>query len=200
MAEGQNCADYDEGTFRATLRDIRALSREEPATFLPRMTELCNLAGVAFVVVRPLPKTALSGVARWLTPRRALIQQSLRHKSDDHFWFTFFHEAAHLLQHSKRAIYVDDDGADPNSEEHEANQWAREHLIAKTSFAQFANEMNFSERTIRKFAETQGISAGIVVGMLQHDNAIPWRTPLNRLKCRFNWADDPASGVETIVT
>jgi Zn-dependent peptidase ImmA (M78 family) len=28
----------------------------------------------------------------------------VQHKSDDHFWFTFFHEAAHVLLHSKKNI------------------------------------------------------------------------------------------------
>ena len=65
--------------------------------------------------VQPLPKTALSGAAWWLTPKKAVIQLTARHKSDDHLWFSFFHEAAHILLHSKKDDFVDetnDNGAE----------------------------------------------------------------------------------------
>ena len=51
-----------------------------------------------------LPKTGTSGATRWLTPEKALIQLSLRHKSDDQLWFTFFHETGHVLLHGKRVV------------------------------------------------------------------------------------------------
>ena len=72
------------------------------------MRSLCNGAGVAFVLVPRLAKTSVSGAARWLSPRKALIQQSDRYKTNDHFWFTFFHEAAHIILHSKRDVFVDE--------------------------------------------------------------------------------------------
>ena len=37
-----------------------------------------------------------------------MIQLSARHKSDDHLWFSFFHEAAHVLLHSKKSVFVDE--------------------------------------------------------------------------------------------
>jgi Zn-dependent peptidase ImmA (M78 family) len=40
-------------------------------------------------------------VARWLTPAKALIQLSFRYQTDDHLWFTLFHEIAHVLRHDK---------------------------------------------------------------------------------------------------
>ena len=32
----------------------------------------------------------------------------MRHKSDDHLWFSFFPEAAHVLLHSKKSVFVDE--------------------------------------------------------------------------------------------
>jgi hypothetical protein len=38
---------------------------------------------------------------------------SLRGKSEDKFWFSFFHEAGHVyLQHSKKELYINDGVAD----------------------------------------------------------------------------------------
>jgi HTH-type transcriptional regulator/antitoxin HigA len=44
----------------------------------------------------------------WLTPNKPLIQLSLCGKTNDRFWFTFFHEVAHILLHSKEEIFLDE--------------------------------------------------------------------------------------------
>ena len=92
--------------------------------------ELCNRAGVALALVEPFRKTALSGAAWWLSPSAAIIELSARHKSDDHLWFSLFHEAAHLVLHSKKAVFVD--GPDGGGEElkAEANRWAADFLCS----------------------------------------------------------------------
>ena len=134
----------------------------------------------------PLPKTALSGAARWLSPRKAVIQLSARHKSDDHLWFSFFHEAAHILLHSKKGIFVDEaKGADAELEA-EANEWASNALIPRRAWQQFVETSPRSARIVREFADEQGIAPGIVVGMLQHKGHLPW-THLNGLKVRLSW-------------
>lgn len=43
------------------------------------------------------------------TPTKAVIQLSLRHKTDDHLWFSFFHEAGHVLLHSKKETFITGD-------------------------------------------------------------------------------------------
>ena len=47
----------------------------------------------------------LSGATRWVGV--PIIQLGLRHKSDDQFWFSFFHEAGHVLNVPRRRDYVD---------------------------------------------------------------------------------------------
>ncbi|MBL8419274.1 MAG: hypothetical protein JNK92_01440, partial [Dechloromonas sp.] len=54
-----------------------------------------------------LPKTEVSGATRWLSPDKALIQLSLRYKSDDQLWFSFFHEVGHLLLHGKKEVFIE---------------------------------------------------------------------------------------------
>jgi HTH-type transcriptional regulator/antitoxin HigA len=185
-AEQQECAQYDRARFVAALRAIRELTTQKIEDFLPEMTALCNDAGVAFVVVQPMSKTALSGAARWLTPRKALIQQSVRHLSNDHFWFTFFHEAAHLLLHSRKSVFVDEKTKDGNAIEQEANGWAANFLVPKEEWDRFMASGPRSKGAVIEFAEEQGIAPGIVVGMLQHQGVLPW-THLNGLKHRYQW-------------
>jgi addiction module HigA family antidote len=186
-AREQDCAEYDRSTFLEALRKIRSLTRLKIEEFQPLVRKHCNSAGVAFVLVQPIPGIRLSGAARWLTPRRALIQQSLRHRSNDHFWFTFFHEAAHILLHSKREVFVEEEGTkDGNRAEIEANAWAANALVPRTDLCELTEQQPITAAKILKFAEEQGIDPGIVVGMLQHEGAVDW-SQFNTLKRRYVW-------------
>ncbi|MDE0202233.1 MAG: XRE family transcriptional regulator, partial [Rhodospirillaceae bacterium] len=80
-AEGQECAEYNDSRFRHAVRNIRCLTREPVIEALDQTARLCNEAGVALTLVQPLPKTALSGAAWWLSPRKAVIQLGARHKT-----------------------------------------------------------------------------------------------------------------------
>ncbi len=118
-----------------------------------------------------------------------MIQLSARHKSDDHLWFSFFHEAAHLLLHSKKFIFVEganDGGADLESE---ANDWAVNALVARADWERFVAKSPQSKAEVCAFADEQGVAPGIVVGMLQHAGLVPW-THLNGLKVRYRWTRD----------
>ncbi len=185
-AESQECAEYNESRFRHALRTVRGLTREPIVEALQQAERLCNETGVALVLVQPLPKTALSGAAWWLSSRKAIIQLTARHKSDDHLWFSFFHEAAHILLHSKKGIFVDEANGDDAGLEAEANSWASNTLIPPRAWQQFVATSPRSANAVTAFAEEQGIAPGIVVGMLQHKGVLPW-THLNRLKIRLRW-------------
>ena len=187
-AEQQEGADYSEVQFRQALRQVRGLTQAPLGGALEKVQQLCNESGVVLALVKPFPKTALSGAAWWLAPRKAVIQLSARHKTDDHLWFSLFHEAAHILLHSKKRIFIDGTKADEESTdiETEANQWAANSLIPPNDWEQFVTTSLYDEGAIRQLAEEQGIAPGIVVGRLQHEKHIPWNQ-LNTLKVRLKW-------------
>ena len=181
-----DCNSYDKYKFDAALDKIRRLSCEEPAVFEPEMKKLCANSGVAIVFVGELPGTHLSGATRWLQSDKAMIELSLRYKTDDHLWFTFFHEAAHVRLHGKKEVFIDEIKQSVFSEEErEANQFASNRLIPRKAYNEFTKNENFNQSNIREFAKALGIAPGIVVGRLQHDDLLPWRTSLNNLKCLF---------------
>ncbi len=183
-ADEISCNPYESAQFKETLPKIRALTLEPPKIFQSQLVGLCASCGVAVVFVPELPKTA-SGATRWLTPRKALIQLSLRYKTDDHLWFTFFHEAAHILLHGKRLVFVEGDESG-GTEEREADEFAGNMLIPKRTYRAFIASESFNKAAIRRFAQEQGIAPGIVVGRLQHDRLLPF-SDCNDLKRKFVW-------------
>lgn len=191
--EKQEAPKYDRARFTKALNEIRTLTCEPPEVFQPRMVELLRAAGVLLAVVPAIPRAHVSGVARWLSPTRPLIQLSLYGKTNDKFWFTFFHEAAHILLHAdgkeaKKSIFLDDPNASHSTDprEHEANQWAGNVLIPQEYSTPLVTLR--TKEAVRSFAESIGIHPGIVVGRLQHDHIIEpsW---MNDLKQSFRFKE-----------
>lgn len=182
-AQAVRTAPYDKEEFKDALLEIRGLTTEDPELFEPKMKERAASAGVAVVFVPEIRKCPTSGASRWLTADKALIQLSLRHKSDDHFWFSFFHEAGHILNDAKKEVFIDDGNREEEREE-KANRFAANFLIPPSD----ATQLPFlqSKAAVRRFAESIGIAPGIVVGRLQKDRVIPY-SRMNDLKRRFEW-------------
>jgi HTH-type transcriptional regulator/antitoxin HigA len=178
------CVEYSKTSFMTALGRIRALTPEAPDVFEPIMRRMCAEAGVALVFVSELPNTHLSGATRWVTKGKALIMLSLRHKRDDYFWFSFFHEAGHVLLGGKKSIFLDEMNGWKDREEELANQFASNTLIPKQEYQSFLKEGLFTSECTTSFAQRLGIAPGIVVGRLQHDGLIPWKS-LNGLTRKF---------------
>ena len=183
LAAKEEASKFDASLFRRQLDVVRKLTRQDPVSALAQTQNLCREAGVIVLMTPEFKNTSLSGAARHLSNRRAVIQLSARHKTDDQLWFTFFHEAAHLLE-DQNGDYIDP--ADPRERaeseaEIAADRFAREILIDSAAFATLIDAGSFSPEAVRSFAKVQGVSPGIVVGRLQREGLVPW-TRLNGLK------------------
>lgn len=164
-----HCRPYDNDRFLKMLGTIRGLTTESPADIWPEVTRLCAESGVALAIVPELPRTHVFGFTRWLTPQKALIQLSLRYKTDDLLWFTLFHEAAHILLHGKREIFIEKRGVD-SPKEREADEWAGNFLIPPEEWHDFVARLPAkpTAAAIRSFAKKLGIAPSIPLGRLQH--------------------------------
>ncbi|MBF0227794.1 MAG: ImmA/IrrE family metallo-endopeptidase [Desulfobacterales bacterium] len=165
---------YFKEVFKESFKKIRQLTLLEPKEFISNLKSICNDSGVILVFVPEFEKTHISGATRWLTAEKALIIMSLRYKTNDHFWFTFFHEAGHILLHSKKQVFIDDE-LKGSKEEEEANQFASHLLIPENEYKQFISKKLFSQTEIKKFAEKIAIHPGIIVGRLQYDRLINFK-------------------------
>lgn len=177
---------YDRNKFQRVLTEIRQLTTKPAEDFTLRMVELAASAGVAVVFVKELKGCPTSGAARWLSPDKALIQLSLRYKTEDHFWFSFFHEAGHILHDPKKEVFIDD-GHSEDEREARANQFAANLLIPVPAVSELPSLK--SKAAVKAFAESIDITPGIVVGRLQREEYIPY-THMNDLKRRFCWKNE----------
>jgi HTH-type transcriptional regulator / antitoxin HigA len=185
QAERLDCPKFNKSKFAKAVQEIRALTVLSPQDIEPKLKKLCWESGVVLALVPSLPRAHVSGLARWLNPHKALIQLSLYGKTNDSFWFTFFHEAAHILLHDKQNIFLDECGGDntqSSDQEREADQWSRAFLIASSHEAELASLR--SRASVIAFAEILKIHPGIVVGRLQYDQLLEPNC-MNDLKEKF---------------
>ena len=182
-------SDWDPLKFREQLRSARELTRcKEPSVFIPQLKSLFSQCGVALAIAPTPSGCRASGATFFTDNNRAIVLLSFRHLSDDHFWFTLFHEAGHLLLHNQSDLFLEGTGAN-SKEEEEANIFSSDFLIPEEHKAELLT-LNFKNwKKIPRFAKRIGVSSGIVVGQLQHLKIIEHHQ-LNKLKNRFKWSED----------
>ena len=184
QAEGIKTGPFDGGAFRSVLAKARSLTTTPTKNAIQDLSALCSPVGVAVVLTKEIAGAGISGAVRWLSKDKALIQLSLKYKTADQLWFTFFHEAGHILLHGKKQVFIECGTSNATDEEQEANVFARDILIPPSR--QHGLPYLKTRVQICDFAASVGIAPGIVVGRLQHDD----RTLMpmfNDLKRKLSW-------------
>ncbi|MET9136722.1 helix-turn-helix domain-containing protein [Streptomyces parvulus] len=190
-AQTRQCEPFNKDGLRAEIPKLRSLTVLPPKEFEPELVKTCANHGVALVLVREITGSRSCGATRWISPTKAVVQLSLRYKTDDQFWFTVFHELAHVLLHGRQDVRVEPDSraAVKDPQELEADRFARDILIPPRYASRLSGLSTLN--SARNFAQEIGIAPGIVVGRLHHEGKWPhsWG---NGLKRKFELVDDEA--------
>ncbi|MDT0678772.1 ImmA/IrrE family metallo-endopeptidase [Autumnicola musiva] len=167
---------FDKKLFKSNLIKIRELVRIHPEDLLIQVKDLCEEAGVHLIFSPNISEAPVNGIARWIGGS-PLIQITDRFKTNDHFWFSFFHEAGHILLHGKKDIFIDgSDEDDGNHElrEEEANNFASNFLLPVDIIKELDNYTEINDKTIRQLARLNKTHPAIIVGRLQHFKKVPY--------------------------
>lgn len=163
-------AEFDKKKFKEALSNIQELAFVMPIDFALQLQSICAKCGVALVFTQNLPKASISGAARWFQ-NQPIIQLSGRFKTNDHFWFTFFHEAAHIILHGKKDVFLENvEGAKMDAiKEEQANEFAAKTLIEDKLWTEITNNLPLTPSEIESYAKTIRVAPGIIIGRLQHE-------------------------------
>ncbi len=166
---------YSEKKFKEILPKIKSVMAIQPTDFFSQLQSLCLEAGVKVVFTSCLPKAPINGSTRWLndTP---FIQLTDRYKRNDVFWFTFFHEAGHILLHGKKEIFLENiDYPDKlTKKEGEADNFAVKWTFSAEEEKEVMEAESLDEDMIRSFAEKFNTHPAIIVGRFQHRKLMPY--------------------------
>ncbi len=188
-AEQIKTAKFSQKLALESVQELRELIIEtDPDVFIPQLQNKASKFGVAVIFVPEVKGSRVSGLTRWLTPYpKAIIQLSLRYKTNDILWFTFFHELAHIILHNRQPYFTLVSNYETSKEEKVADKWAANVLIPEVKWQGFISYGDFSESGIKTFSKNIKTHPGIVVGRLQKEGRIPYTSRLGKLKIHYAW-------------
>lgn len=175
QAKELQMAQFDKKSFKESLKAIKELAYLMPKNFAIELQNICAQCGVAIVYTPKLPKAPISGATRWFH-NKPIIQLSGRYKTNDHFWFTFFHEAAHIILHGKKDIFLENvTGTKMDQEkEEEANAFAAKMLLTDGQLNEIVDALPLTIEKVQAFADKFRTPAGVIIGRLQHLKLVPF--------------------------
>lgn len=155
--------------------DIRKMTVFKSGEFCQELKDILAQCGIALVFLPHLKGSFLQG-ATFQAGNKIVVGMTARGKNADKFWFSLFHELAHIILGH---IFLPEGTSE--EDERAADAWARDALIPEKAFKEFADQRKFTAADVCMFAEKQEIAPGIVVGRLQKEGCIR-HSMLNELK------------------
>lgn len=181
---------WDKHKLVNSLEEIKKLTKvKDPKRFLPILKRIFADCGVKFIVLKTPSGCPVNGAIRFIEEDQPLIILSFRYRTDDHFWFTVFHEIGHLVLHSFRELYLETENVDflLNDIESEANEFAEKILLSGLDKNELSKVPTEHKAIVRK-ATQLGISPGILVGQMQYKKVVRF-DHFNKLKKRYTWEE-----------
>lgn len=184
VADLHDTPPLDPDGLRALLPHLVRVGGQAPADYVPEVRDELAEVGVVLVFQGDVKGSRLSG-ASWPTPAgHAVVALSLRHRYDDFFWWTVFHECAHLLLGHGRS--VDSLDAHPGEKETAADALAKELLLPESWHLGMSKP---SKQRVTGVGHELGVPAGVLVGQLQHAGRVA-RKDMNALKQQMPKPED----------
>ncbi|HEY5953775.1 MAG TPA: ImmA/IrrE family metallo-endopeptidase [Terrimicrobiaceae bacterium] len=158
---------------RDFLRELARLSYLDSGPLLAK--EFLNKNGIHLICEPHLPKTHLDGAALRLPDGSPVVALTLRFDRLDNFWFTLFHELAHVALHLYEAdvdAFFDDltDDGKKDKGEKEADKLASESLIPESEWKAARLKKNSPTGNVVAFAEKLRISPAIPAGRARYES------------------------------
>ena len=144
LAEKVSVQDFDKDKFINILPNIKKLTSKHK-NFGKELKEICSSCGVRIVYTPYFENSKVNGAVRWFKDN-PLIQLNSRGSFSDIFWFTFFHEASHIILHGKKDGFIEYNDKNKDLKEYQADNYAQNILINQKDY----NELSSKNKTIIK--------------------------------------------------
>lgn len=169
------------------LQTIKQLMFDGINDGIQSLQHLLAECGIAFQVVQNFRGAPVQGFIKETADHRLILCLTIRGQRADRFWFTLFHEIAHILSDDYAARFVDFDSIQ-NETEIKADAFASNTLIDPEQYRQFLRTSNCTTwSAIETFAANIQVQPFIVLGRLQKDGVLEWSDYSDKVKY-YKWA------------
>jgi len=172
--------------------EIKKMMHLDFDNVIQKLKEIFSECGIAFTVIPSFRGAPVQGFIKKTSDNKLLMSMTNRQKYADIFWFSLFHEIGHILNDDINGKFID--FTDPELEDYDSEKerradfFAQDTLISDDMFNSFAQNKNFSESNIIKFANEMNVPPFIVIGRLQKEKYIKYGE-LEYLKEKYEIAD-----------
>ncbi len=177
----------DKDKLRSSIPYIKSLMFDDINKGIKKLQSIFADCGIAFQVVKNFRGAPVQGFIKETIDKKLILCLTIRGKRADRFWFTLFHEIAHILNGDYQIRFVDFDSVQ-NKVEELANCYARDMLIPPELYREFVLSRDCTLwNNIEAFAEMIGVKPFIVLGRLQNDEYLDWYDYPDKI-VRYEWA------------
>lgn len=167
------------------LDDLKSIMFKDSSEHIELIRSILNSCGILFTVKKHVSKAPINGLTVQTKDNRVMIAMTIRKKYVDTFWFSLFHEIAHILY--KDFLVSQNDAKKSREIEERANRFASNTLIDSNEYKKFILNNDYTDEAIIIFSKRIKVLPGIVAGRLMADKIIDWSQ--NSLRVQYDWAE-----------
>lgn len=153
-----------------------------------QLQKIFSECGITLRIVKHFRGAPVHGFIRRLNDGHIILCLTIRRARADVFWFTLFHEIAHILNGDLSEHFMDFSLVKSDVEA-KADELARSLILDDDEYLRFARAGDFSFESIKRFSRTQNVPPYMVIGRLQSDELIGWDRYASEL-IYYKWVDD----------
>lgn len=167
--------------------DIKKLMFEDINIVREKLEDIFARCGIAFKIVKHFQGAPVQGFIKKTEDEKLILCMTIRKGRADIFWFTLFHEIAHIINGDVKQRFIDFDSVQSDMEA-KADAFASDVLMKASDYKEFVCKKDYSISAIDAFAKKQGVQSYIVIGRLQSDKILSWNQYNDRIDS-YRWAE-----------
>lgn len=178
--------ELDVDKLKARIPDIKNTMFLSGNRIQKQLEKIFAECGIAFRIVKNFKGAPVQGFIKKTDDGNIVLCVTLRQSYADIFWFTLFHEIAHIINGDTKNKFVDIDSVSGEAEAR-ADKFASNTLIPATEYKKFIAKREFTLNSIKAFADKCGVPPYIIIGRLMKDGELEL-TAYNQERKRYTWA------------
>jgi len=193
QAEELQLSEFNKKKIRDNYNLFHSICYNHSDSWLEDLQILCASCGIALVYTPCIQKAPIYGASRWIKNYTIpLIQLTDRRKDYNTFWFTFYHELAHILKHGKKDIFIEglEEIVPDKNKENEADAFAARMLLSEKERNELFQYPNFDRELVLQLSKKFKKHPGIIVAQVQRQYTHLYKNVrLNSLKTKVEFTE-----------
>lgn len=193
QADKLQLSEFNKKKIRDNYNLFHSICYNHSDSWLEELQTLCASCGIALVYTPCIQKAPIYGASRWIKNYTIpLIQMTDRRKDYNTFWFTFYHELAHILKHGKKDIFIEglEEIVPDKNKEDEADAFAARMLLSEKERNELFQYPNFDRELVLQLSKKFKKHPGIIVAQVQRQYTHLYKNVrLNNLKTKVEFTE-----------